>query len=176
MSTPSTTAAPEVEPENGSRLMRIGELAERSGRTVRTLHFYEELGLLSPAGRTKGGFRLYDENALLRIEWISKLQDLGFSLPEVKDFLTNLHANPSAPAMMAGLRDFYSQKLEETRAAVRRLRALELELSLAMAYLDGCKTCAPLTAKGACHTCNEDEHVGQAVPPLVAAVRPEPSP
>ncbi|MBM4393334.1 MAG: MerR family DNA-binding transcriptional regulator, partial [Deltaproteobacteria bacterium] len=38
--------------------MRIGELAERAGRTQRTLHFYEELGLLTPVSRTKGGFRL----------------------------------------------------------------------------------------------------------------------
>jgi recombinational DNA repair protein RecR len=94
----------------------------------------------------------------------------------VKDFLVHLQAKPSAPEMMADLREFYSKKLEETRAAVKRLRALELELSLAMAYLDGCKTCAPLTVKAACHACTEDEHVGQKVPPMVAAVRTEPSP
>ncbi len=39
--------------------LRIGELARRTGKTNRTLHFYEELGLLAPMSRTKGGFRIY---------------------------------------------------------------------------------------------------------------------
>lgn len=155
--------------------MRIGELAERSGRTVRTLHFYEELGLLQPAARTKGGFREYDEYALTRIDWISRLQDLGFSLPEIKQFLQGLHDRPTAPAMMNDLREFYARKLTETRAAVARLQKLEVELRHSLDYLNGCRTCAPVTPQGACRTCNEDEHLGQAPPPLVAAVTPSPS-
>lgn len=175
MSTVSASPAAEAmatAPSSKERFMRIGELAEKSGRTDRTLRFYEELGLLTPAARTKGGFRLYDDNALLRIEWISRLQDLGFSLPEVKDFLQNLHARPSAPAMMGDLRDFYATKLEETRAAVKRLKALELELATSLAYLHVCKSCAPTTVKTACSSCAEDEHSGREAPTLVAAVRP----
>lgn len=158
-------------PPGSERLMRIGELAERSGRTERTLRFYEELGLLSPAARTKGGFRLYDGNALLRIEWISRLQDLGFSLPEVKDFLQTLYAQRSGPAMMGDLREFYSTKLEETRAAIKRLRALEAELASSLAYLTVCKSCAPTTENTACRTCDDDHH-GQEAPTMVAAVAP----
>ena len=154
------------------RTMRIGELADKSGRTERTLRFYEELGLLTPVGRTKGGFRLYDDNALLRIDWITRLQDLGFSLPEVKEFLLNLHARPSAPAMMADLRDFYATKLTESRAAIERLRALEAELSTALSYLSTCRSCAPSTVKTACRSCADDDHVGHTAPSLVAAVHP----
>lgn len=156
-------------------LMRIGALAERSGRTERTLRFYEELGLVAPAARTKGGFRLYDEGALLRIEWISRLQDLGFSLPEVKEFLDALHARGSGPEMMGDLREFYATKLEETRSAVKRLRALEGELAMSLAYLHACKSCAPQTGISACRSCEEDEHAGQETPTLVAAVQPDPS-
>lgn len=156
--------------------MRIGELAERSGKTIRTLHFYEELGLLEPVSRTKGGFRLYDEQALLRIEWIARLQDLGFSLPDIQTFLSDLHAQPSGPAMMTELRSFYAQKLSTTREQVARLRALELQLQSSILYLSTCKACAPATEKTRCHTCDDTEHQGKEPPMMVAAVSPQPSP
>lgn len=156
--------------------MRIGELAERSGRTIRTLHFYEELGLLAPAGRTKGGFRLYDQHALVRIHWISRLQDLGFSLPEIKEFLVNIQANAAGPALMGGLRQFYADKLQETRATLSRLAALEGELKGALDYLDTCRSCAPATGKSACPACAEGDHHGREAPAMVAAVRDPCSP
>ena len=124
------------------RNMRIGELAERCGRTVRTLHFYEELGLLTPASRTKGGFREYDTDALFRVEWIGRLQDLGFSLPDIRQFLANLQERPTGPEMMGDLRSFYEDKLRETRDAISRLRALEGELTTSLAYLHTCRSCA----------------------------------
>lgn len=151
--------------------MRIGELADKSGRTERTLRFYEELGLLEPNSRTKGGFRLYDSAALLRIHWISRLQELGFSLPEIKDFLVEVQGNAHAPAMMGDLRTFYAKKLAETRATVARLAALEAELSASIAYLDTCRTCAPATEKTACRACGLEDHAQTAVPVLVAAVQ-----
>lgn len=150
--------------------MRIGELSEKSGRTTRTLHFYEELGLLTPIGRTKGGFRIYDNDTLLRIHWISRLQDLGFSLPEIKDFLIELKARQSAPAMMEELRAFYDQKLDETRATLARLQALEKELRDSLDYLHTCRSCAPQTEKSACPTCAVDDHQEKDAPALVAAV------
>lgn len=150
--------------------MRIGELADRAGRTQRTLHFYEELGLLTPVGRTKGGFRLYDTDSLTRIHWITRLQDLGFSLPEIKQFLDGLRSAQSAPAMMESLAEFYHAKQAETRAQIARLESLESEFQAALDYLAGCRTCAPKTAKSACGCC-EVEHVDSTAPPLVAAVR-----
>src|ERR1700722_2323345 len=59
-------------------LMQIGDLARETGKTVRAIHLYEELGLLSPAARSKGRFRLYSQDALMRIRWIGKLQSMGF--------------------------------------------------------------------------------------------------
>jgi MerR family copper efflux transcriptional regulator len=155
--------------------MRIGELSEKSGRTQRTLHFYEELGLLTPVGRTAGGFRLYDAESLLRIHWISRLQEVGFSLPEIKDFLVELKRRQSGPAMMDELRAFYAQKLDEARTRLAQLRALEKELQDSLDYLAGCRTCAPSTEKHACPSCAVDEHVDKSAPPMVAAVY-EPTP
>ena len=72
------------------RLLQVGELAERGGKTVRAIHHYEELGLLKPATRSKGGYRLFHEDALTRIRWVGMLQDLGLSLSEVRDWLRDL--------------------------------------------------------------------------------------
>jgi DNA-binding transcriptional MerR regulator len=153
-----------------SSILKIGELARRTGKTNRTLHFYEELGLLVPARRTKGGFRLYSEHAVLRIRWIERLQELGFTLQEIVAFLSDLTAEDTGPGSMARLRDFYQAKAVETRATLVRLAALQKDLELSLMYLDGCKSCDPLTHRTACHECGEATHEGVSVPDMVAAV------
>ena len=67
---------------------QIGELAEKTGVTQRTLRFYEEKGLLKPPERMEGGFRLYSDHDVQRIEFIKRLQDLlGFTLSEIKEMV-----------------------------------------------------------------------------------------
>ena len=157
-------------------LLRVGQLAERTGKTVRAIRFYEELGLLEPVNRTKGGFRQYDGQAILRVEWIERLQELGFSLTEVSSFLDHLRAKESGPAAMDELRAFYIRKLSETRAHVQRLVALETELKASLGYLMTCQSCAPATQRSACHSCGADEHQNVEPPALVAgATDPHPS-
>ncbi len=68
--------------------LQIGEVAERTGVTQRTLRFYEEKGLLKPPTRLDGGFRLYSEDDVLRVEQIKRLQGLlGFTLADIKDMV-----------------------------------------------------------------------------------------
>jgi DNA-binding transcriptional MerR regulator len=68
--------------------LQIGEVAERTGVTQRTLRFYEEKGLLRTPTRMDGGFRLYSEDDVKRVEKIRKLQDLlGISLADIKDMV-----------------------------------------------------------------------------------------
>ena len=75
-------------PENATARFQIGEVAERTGVTQRTLRFYEEKGLLRPPERMDGGFRLYSENDVTSIVYIKQLQDLlGFTLSEIKDMV-----------------------------------------------------------------------------------------
>ena len=69
-------------------LLQIGEVADRTGVTQRTLRFYEERGLLKPPTRMDGGFRLYSEDDVQRVEQIKRLQDLlGLTLAEIKDMV-----------------------------------------------------------------------------------------
>ncbi len=74
--------------EPGEAYLQIGEVAERTGVTQRTLRFYEEKGLLKPPTRMEGGFRLYSEEDVQRVERIKRLQTLlGFTLAEIKEMV-----------------------------------------------------------------------------------------
>jgi len=69
-------------------LLQIGEVADRTGVTQRTLRFYEERGLLKPPTRMDGGFRLYSEEDVQRVEQIKRMQSLlGLTLAEIKDMV-----------------------------------------------------------------------------------------
>lgn len=68
-------------------MMHIGELAERSELSLRTLRHYDEIGLLRASGRSEGGFRLYSEDDLSRLLVIRRMKPLGFSLEQMAELL-----------------------------------------------------------------------------------------
>lgn len=68
--------------------LRVGELAKRAGLTVRTLHHYEAMGLLTPSGRTEAGYRLYSAADVARLGQIVSLRSLGLALDEIRACLT----------------------------------------------------------------------------------------
>jgi MerR family copper efflux transcriptional regulator len=143
-------------------LLKIGELAKRTGKTVRAVHLYEELGLLTPAVRSKGGFRLYSGKAVRRIEWIQKLQDLGFSLTEIKAFLRDWEESQTAPHAMDRIREIFSDKLRETQETIGRLSRLVDDLNETLAYMASCRSCEPTHLQGECGTCDHHGHEGHA--------------
>ena len=143
-------------------LLKVGELARRTGKSVRAIHLYEELGLLTPAVRSKGGFRLYSARAVARIEWIQKLQDMGFSLTEIKAFLRVWEASATAPKAMATVREIFADKLHETRETITRLSRLADELQESLQYLDSCRSCEPVHTQPECGTCELHGHEGRA--------------
>jgi MerR family copper efflux transcriptional regulator len=67
--------------------MQIGEVAERIGLSLRTIRYYEEVGLITPSARTPGGFRLYTEHDAVRLQVVKDMKPLGFSLDEMRDLL-----------------------------------------------------------------------------------------
>ncbi|MFF5720876.1 MerR family transcriptional regulator [Streptomyces buecherae] len=69
------------------RRMQIGEVAERTGLSLRTIRHYEEVGLVTPSARSKGGFRLYTEVDVERLMVIRRMKPLDFSLEEMRDLL-----------------------------------------------------------------------------------------
>jgi DNA-binding transcriptional MerR regulator len=170
---PNDSALPA--PATGSeQLMRVGDLAEVSGKTVRAIHLYEEMELLKPAARSKGRYRLYTPEALVRIRWIGKLQDLGLSLTDIKAIVKDVDAegrSSSAPSAMSKVREVYKQKLDATRAQIERLRTLEREITASLEYLDTCESsCEPGRLITSCPSCNHHDRE-QEVPDLVAGFR-----
>jgi DNA-binding transcriptional MerR regulator len=67
--------------------LKVGDLARRTGLTVRTLHHYDAIGLLKPSLHTEAGYRLYTAGDIARLQQVLSLRQLGFSLDEVRDCL-----------------------------------------------------------------------------------------
>ena len=108
-------------------LLQIGQVAERTGLSLRTIRFYEENGLVRPASRSEGGFRLYSEDDVARLEVIKRMKPLGFRLEEMQELLillAHLAERPEDTALTDRLRMFHE-------AAAARVHALREQLSLA---------------------------------------------
>src|SRR6266545_5647623 len=162
-----------IQVEDGNHRIRIGDLARRTGKTVRAIHLYEEMGLLRPDTRSSGGFRLYHERAVERVRWIDLLQGLGFSLQEMRGVLEKWWNAELGPAAMDELRLLFHRKLEETREAMRRHEQLERELREGLSYLETCRVCATPSTVKVCVNCRQD-HGMREEPALVAGITSAP--
>ena len=144
----------------------MGELPRGVGKTVRAIHLYEELGLLKAHERSKGRYRLFTPDAVVRVRWIIKLQSLGLSLSEIQGIERARTDIGSAQSAAARLRAVYETRLLETRSKIEELRALETELVQSLDYLAGCHTaCESAVNVECCPAC--DRHP-ETPPELVA--------
>ena len=103
---------------------KVGELAERTGLTVRALHHYDVMGLLSPSGRTdsahQAGHRLYTAADVARLQQVLSLRQLGFSLEEIREYLARADYDPRRVVRM---------HLERVRGQAAELKRLEDRLA-----------------------------------------------
>lgn len=106
--------------------MKIGEVARRSGLTVRTLHYYDEIGLLSPSRRSPAGYRLYDTDDLERISQILVLRRLGLSLAEMNDALSQ--PDSSLRQVLGRQIDRLKEDIEDQTRFLERLEAIQRRL------------------------------------------------
>jgi DNA-binding transcriptional MerR regulator len=75
-------------------VLKVGDLARQTGLSVRTLHYYDEIGLLAPSHHTESGHRLYGAADVARLQQIKSLRQLGFSLEEIRDCLGRSDFSP----------------------------------------------------------------------------------
>lgn len=68
---------------------KVGDLSKRTGLSIRTLHYYDEIGLLAPSHRTESGYRVYGKQNIIRLQQIITLKQIGFSLEDVRSCLDN---------------------------------------------------------------------------------------
>lgn len=108
------------------KTFRIGEVAKRAGVTVRTLHYYEEIGLLTPSERTSTGHRRYGRAAIERLQQIKSLQQMGLSLAEIEALLKGQRTSPTE------IVEEHLLKIQKERAA---LEQIENKLQLLLLHL-----------------------------------------
>src|SRR4051794_39780602 len=109
--------------------LKVGELARRTGLTIRTLHHYDEIGLLKPSLHTEAGHRLYTAGDVARLQRVVSLRQLGFGLEEVRDCLDRPGFSPLEGIRLhvARLRD----QIELQRGLCDRLEALAAQFRAA---------------------------------------------
>ena len=114
-------------------LMQIGQVAERTRLSLRTIRFYEENGLVAPATRSEGGFRVYSEKEVARLAVVRRMKPLGFNLDEMQRLLPLLADRDTGPGDRAQLVD----RLQDFhRAATDRVTALQDQLTMAGGFAD----------------------------------------
>jgi DNA-binding transcriptional MerR regulator len=113
--------------------LHIGDVARQTGLTVDGIRFYEKERLLQQPQRTSGGFRLFSAQDVERVQFIRQVQELGFSLCEVKELLVLRSGSLEACSRVRGMLE---QKLVKVRHHIRELRSLEGELKSAMQECD----------------------------------------
>ncbi|HUG07861.1 MAG TPA: MerR family transcriptional regulator [Acidimicrobiia bacterium] len=111
---------------------QIGEVAESVGLSLRTIRYYEEIGLVSPSGRSEGGFRLYTESDIERLRLVKALKPIGMSLETMGELLE------AANQAGNGRSSSSAKRLEEVLEVARhRCDELEDRLHQARDALEG---------------------------------------
>jgi DNA-binding transcriptional MerR regulator len=118
----------------GLHHMQIGEVAERTGLSLRTIRYYEEVGLVAPSARTTGGFRLYSETDLARLRLVRRMKPLDFSLEEMKDVLSVLDALEAGDPLSVEHRQMVGRLEMYREVTTARVTGLREQLDVAEGF------------------------------------------
>ncbi len=108
-----------------SERLLIGQVASQSGISIKTIRYYEELGLIHALERTEGGFRLFDPSVMTRLAFIKRSQHLGLSLNEIKECL-QIYDQGHLPCDQ--IRQQLEAKIQEIDDKITQLNTLKSEL------------------------------------------------
>lgn len=131
-------------------MFSIGQLSRRTGVKVPTIRYYEQIGLITPAGRSAGNQRRYDQAGLERLGFIRHARDLGLHLDTIRALVALEPGNHAETHRIA------SAHLEEVRDRIARLKRLEAELERILTTCDGGAECSVLRAFGDHSHCQAD--------------------
>lgn len=118
-------------PAHDANTMQIGEVAERTQLSLRTLRHYDQVGLVPPSARSEGGFRLYTEVDVARLHHVRRITPLGFSLEETAQILNLLEGEHTSTALQDVLerakaaRAKMARKLRQADEFIETLHQLE---------------------------------------------------
>lgn len=106
--------------------LKVGEVAKQAGVNLQTIHYYERRGLLPKPPRTGSNYRAYPEDAVRRVRFIKRAQELGFTLKDIKELLS-LRAAPRTRC--ADVRERAEVKVQDIDEKVRTLQAMRKALT-----------------------------------------------
>ena len=114
--------------------LKIGDIARRSGLGIETLRYYEKIELLPIVGRTPSGYRLYNAETLDRIGFIQSAKDLGFTLNEIKEFLSLKQADGDD---CHDVREQVVNKIRDVEEKISQLMKIKTSLNQLIESCDG---------------------------------------
>lgn len=113
-----------------TELLQIGEVGRRVGLSLRTIRYYEEMGLVDPSDRTTGGFRLYTEEDVARLATLKGMKPLGLTLEEIKELMALFDSSADLAGQSAGdLSALVRGLAQYSELAGQRLERLERYLA-----------------------------------------------
>jgi MerR family transcriptional regulator, copper efflux regulator len=119
----------------GQGLMQIGEVAGRTGLSLRTIRYYEEVGLVEPSARSQGGFRLYTDADVQRLRLIARMKPLDFSLEQMRELLDTIDRLAAGARLTKAERTRLRTTLHDYREAIQaRCHALREQLATAESF------------------------------------------
>ena len=110
----------------GNRVLTRGQLAKQTGLGIEAIRFYEKNGILESPDRTRAGYRIYDDTAIRRINFVRRAQALGFTLKEIRELIL-MEANPDAEC--GDLREHAQEKLRIVEGKIAELERMRTALS-----------------------------------------------
>lgn len=123
------------------QLLRIGDVARKTGITLRTLRYYEELHLIEPDDRSKGNFRLYQPQIIQRVQFINSLKKLDFTLEEIRAILGSANTTKTDKDIVDRTRQALLVKKEKITQKLIELAEMNREVDISLRILDECTAC-----------------------------------
>ena len=117
-------------------LMHIGRVADAIGLSLRTIRYYEEIGLVKPSGRTAGGFRLYNDDDVDRLLLIKRMKPLGYPLEEMARLLNLIDALAGVEDSTMSPDDALAEVQSYAEAVQQRIMELRTKVEYAQEFRD----------------------------------------
>jgi len=150
-------------------LLKIGDFARMAKTNLRTLRYYEEVGLLAPAARSDGGFRYYRPTDVNRVRLIWDLQQLGLQLEEIATLLRTREEGSDPSAVLERVHKALTTQRDLLDERIAHLEVQRQRVRVALAKLENCQTCQhhPSRDNNFCEPCQATR---SALPDLLSAL------
>ncbi len=142
-----------VRDKRSDELLKIGEVARRTGVTLRTIRYYQSLGLIEAAHRTRGGLHLYPTEVCDRIQFIRDLRSLDVPLARIKDLLRRRQGARTGAEGAREVAATLSRSLADVEKRLQQYLVLRHEMTEALGVLETCLRCSARPSREACYAC-----------------------